>query len=99
LVAAVVPTQLIDAYGGFVGENHTVILEQTASEPALDPEQLARLLATPTVDRHFRCISGATNVSIFELSQLRLPDPVRLRHFLAQGLDMPSAAWKALAEQ
>lgn len=99
LIAAVVPKQLIDAYGGFVGENHIVILEQTASKPVLEPEQLAQLLATPTVDRHFRCISGATNVSIFELSQLRLPDPVRLRCLLAQGLDMPNAAWKALEEQ
>lgn len=98
LVAAAVPKPLIDTYGGFVGENHTVILEQVSSEPALTPEQLAQLLATPTVDRYFRCISGATNVSVFELSQLRLPDPGRLKSLLAQGYDMPSAALKALLE-
>lgn len=99
LVAAAVPTTLIETYGGFVGENHTVILEQVNPEPALTPEQLVQLLATPTVDRYFRCISGATNVSVFELSQLRLPDPKRLRSLLAQGYDMPSAARKAHAEQ
>ncbi|WP_231680763.1 class I SAM-dependent DNA methyltransferase [Ralstonia pseudosolanacearum] len=99
LVAAVVPTALIETYGGFVGENHTVILEQVSSEPALPPEQLVQLLATPTVDRYFRCISGATNVSVFELSQLRLPDPTRLRGLLAQGYDMPTAAHKAHTEQ
>ncbi|WGY70309.1 N-6 DNA methylase [Burkholderia cepacia] len=98
LVAAAVPRPLIETYGGFVGENHTVILEQVSVEPALTPEQLAQLLATPTVDRYFRCISGATNVSIFELSQLRLPDPGRLRSLLARGYDMPSAARKALQE-
>ncbi|MHA6842557.1 HsdM family class I SAM-dependent methyltransferase [Ralstonia pseudosolanacearum] len=99
LVAAVVPMPLLETYGGFVGENHTVILEQVSPEPALTPEQLVQLLATPTVDRYFRCISGATNVSIFELSQLRLPDPKRLRSLLAQGYDMPSAARKAHTEQ
>lgn len=99
LVAAAVPKALIETYGGFVGENHTVILEQVSPDPVLTPEQLAQLLATPTVDRYFRCISGATNVSVFELSQLRLPDPGRLKIFLAQGYNMSSAAHKALQEQ
>lgn len=99
LIAATVPTQLIDSYGGFVGENHTVILEQIVPEPALTPAQLVQLLGTPTVDRYFRCISGATNVSVFELNQLRLPDPRRLRIYLEQGLDMASAARKALEKQ
>lgn len=99
LVAAAVPKTLIETYGGFVGENHTVILEQMSREPALTPEELAQLLATPTVDRYFRCISGATNVSVFELNQLRLPDPGRLKTLLAQGYDMPSAAREALQEQ
>lgn len=99
LVAAAVPKALIENYGGFVGENHTVILEQVSPKPALTPEQLAQLLAAPTVDRYFRCISGATNVSIFELSQLRLPDPGRLKTLLALGYDMHSAAREALREQ
>lgn len=99
LVAATVPAQLIDTYGGFVGENHTVILEQMSLEPALAPHQLVLLLGTPTVDRYFRCISGATNVSVFELGQLRLPDPERLRSFLDQGYDMADAARKALEMQ
>ena len=99
LVAAAVPKSLIETYGGFVGENHVVILEQVSPEPALTPEQLAQLLAAPSVDRYFRCISGATNVSVFELRQLRLPDPGRLKSFLALEYDMPRAARKALQEQ
>ncbi|MFX1737143.1 N-6 DNA methylase [Paraburkholderia sp. A1RI_3L] len=99
LIAAAVPKPLIETYGGFVGENHTVILEQVSPEPALTPELLAQLLATPTVDRYFRCISGATNVSVFELSQLRLPDPGQLRSLLAQGHDMSSAVRKAFHGQ
>lgn len=98
LVAAVVPQTLIETYGGFVGENHIVIIEQVSPEPALTPNQLAQLLATPTVDRYFRCISGATNVSAFELSQLRLPNPSRVKALLDQGYDMLGAAREALQE-
>lgn len=96
LVAAAISEDFLDTYGGFVGENHTVILEQVVLEPALQPNQMAELLGTPTVDRYFRCISGATNVSAFELKQLRLPDPNKLKMHLAQGLDIAEAARRAL---
>lgn len=99
LIAAAVPKLLFDTYGGFVGENHTVILEQVTPDPVLTPELLVQLLTTPAVDRYFRCISGANNVSIFELSQLLLPDPKRLKSFLGQGLDMQSAVHKALQDK
>ncbi|HHQ6629742.1 TPA: HsdM family class I SAM-dependent methyltransferase [Serratia fonticola] len=98
LIAAAVPKELFDTYGGFVGENHTVILEQMTFEPVLEPNQLAELLGTPTVDRYFRCISGATNVSIFELNQLWLPEPSQLKHYLSKGDNMVDAARKALDE-
>lgn len=96
LIAAAVPSTLFDMYGGFVGENHIVILEQVSTEPELTPEQLTQLLATPTVDRYFRCISGANNVSVYELNQLRLPEPGRLKRFLALGYNMNDAVDKAL---
>lgn len=98
LVAAPVPGWVFEAYGGFVGENHTVILEQVQKEPALSPKELAQLLGTPAVDRYFRCISGATNVSVFELNQLRLPLPDRVRQHLAEGHDIATAARMALAQ-
>ncbi len=91
LVAAPVPRQLFEEYGGFVGENHLVVLESTAESPILTPEELAGLLAVPAVDRFFRCISGATNVSAFELGQLSLPDPHRLKQLLKNGLSMSQA--------
>lgn len=92
LVAAVIPKELFGNYGGFVGENHTVILEQVAGKPMLTPRQMAELLSTQIIDRCFRCISGATNVSVFELSQLSLPDPVLLKRFLASGRSVEDAA-------
>jgi len=96
LVAAAVPPTLLKRYGGFVGENHTVVVEQVREDAAVTPEELARLLGTPEVERFFRCISGATNVSSFELSQLALPDPVVLRRLLRAGLSMEDAAKEAV---
>jgi adenine-specific DNA-methyltransferase len=94
LIASPVPKIVYKKYGGFVGENHTVILEATG-EPAVTPDELAELLATRPLDRYYRCISGSSNVSVFELSQLPLPNPKRLRILLTNGLAMEQAALAA----
>jgi len=94
LVAATVSSDIFDTYGGFIGENHVVILEQVTSLPILSPEHLAELLSTYTVDRYFRCISGATNVSAFELNQLALPDPIVLQEALHNGSTWDEAVIK-----
>jgi adenine-specific DNA-methyltransferase len=91
LVAAAVSPGVFDTYGGFIGENHVVIIEAVSDKPALPPTKLAKLLSAHAVDRYFRCISGATNVSAFELNQLALPDPQALREALADGGSMEEA--------
>lgn len=91
LVAAAVSPGVFDTYGGFIGENHVVIIEAVSDKPALPPTKLAKLLSARAVDRYFRCISGATNVSAFELNQLALPDPGVLRESLADGGSMVDA--------
>lgn len=91
LVAAAVSPGVFETYGGFIGENHVVIIEAVGDKPALPPTKLAKLLSTHAVDRYFRCISGATNVSAFELNQLALPDPQALREVLADGGSMDEA--------
>lgn len=96
LVASVVPKKLIDKYGGFVGENHTVILEQVVAKPMLTPKQMAKLLGGNMIDRYFRCISGATNVSAFELKQLPLPDPILLKSCLVKEKCMETASRLAI---
>lgn len=95
LVAAPVLNDFLETYGGFVGENHIVVLEQVDDNAHLGPEELSELLSTSTVDRYFRCLSGATNVSAFELGQVKLPDPVLLRRHLEEGLSMEEAVRKA----
>ena len=83
LIPAPVPSFIYKKYGGFVGENHIVILEQT-DNVTFSPDDMAKILATDAIDNYFRCISGATNVSIFELSELPLPDPVKLKTALGR---------------
>lgn len=91
LVAASVSPGIFKTYGGFIGENHVVIIESVNNKPALPPTKLAKLLSAHVVDRYFRCISGATNVSVFELNQLPLPDPQALRAALVDGVSMDDA--------
>jgi len=99
LVAAAVPQELFKEYGGFVGENHVVILERNRTDAPLTPQQMVELLSCAAVDRYFRCISGATNVSIFELNQLALPDPAKVALSLRTGVPMGQAVLAALADQ
>ena len=91
LVAAAVSPGVFNTYRGFIGENHVVIIEAVADKPALPPTKLAKLLGAHAIDRYFRCISGATNVSAFELNQLALPDPQALREAVANGRSMDEA--------
>jgi adenine-specific DNA-methyltransferase len=94
-VAAAVSPGVFETYGGFIGENHVVILEAVTDKPALPPTKLAKLLGAHVVDRYFRCISGATNVSAFELNQLALPDPQALREAANDGRSMDEAVRSA----
>jgi adenine-specific DNA-methyltransferase len=96
LVGAVISDKFILRHRGYVGENHVVILEQVLPELDFSPQQLLELLETQEVDRYFRCISGSSNVSVFELSQLPLPDPEELKSLLKHGVPIDAAAKKLL---
>lgn len=88
LVAAAVPEAWIAQFGGYVCENHVIVLEPV-SEDAMPPDKLAAVLNTQPVDRVFRSISGASNVAVSELNELLLPDPVRVKRLKggAAGFD------------
>lgn len=91
LVAAAIDQAFVRRHRGYVGENHTVVVERVREDAALSPEEMAQLLSTATLDRYFRCMSGSTNVSLFELNQLALPAPDLLRRQLHVGLSMDEA--------
>lgn len=84
LVAAPVSAAWVVRFGGYVCENHVIVLEPS-SEAALPPEELAAILNTQPVDRVFRAISGASNVAVSELDELLLPDPARLTELRSHG--------------
>lgn len=99
LVGAPVSRELMQKFGGVVGENHVVFLEQTQPKPKLSPSQLAMVLKSDSIDRLFRCISGAVNVSVFELGQLPLPNPEVLARLLRRGISVDKAVRTAFKTQ
>lgn len=84
LIGAEIPEQLLLEFGGVVGENHVLFLEWNDEKVGIPPSLMVDLLSSYSVDRLFRCISGAVNVSIFELDQLPLPDPSILINLLSK---------------
>lgn len=91
LNCAAIPPDLHAQYGGVSGENHVCFLESSSSTPDLTPELLAQILRTNILDRLFRCISGATNVSAYELYQLPLPEIGTVREALSRGIPIEGA--------
>lgn len=91
LVAATVSPRVFKTYGGFIGENHVVIVQAINDRPTISVAKLAELLSVEMIDRYFRCISGSTNVSVFELNQLALPDPAAVVAALSSGKSMEEA--------
>jgi adenine-specific DNA-methyltransferase len=72
LVAAMVDPAVVAQWGGFVTENHTIVLT------AQVPERLGlavALLNTSAVDQRYRRVSGTAAVSVTLLRELDLPAP------------------------
>lgn len=90
LICAAVPRVMQEMHGGVLGENHVNFLV-AKNGTAVAPELVVRILASEPVDRLFRCRSGATNVSVYELAHLPLPDPEIVRTQLAAGVGIDAA--------
>lgn len=90
LVAAAVPEAWVAQFGGYVCENHVIVLEPVHKN-AMAPEKLAAILNTRSVDRIFRAISWASNVAVSELDALLLPDPAHLKHVKSRGVGLDEA--------
>lgn len=72
LIAAMVDPAVVENWGGFVTENHTIVLTSD------DPEKLrtaVALLNTAAVDQRYRRVSGTAAVSVTLLRKLDLPKP------------------------
>lgn len=89
LVAAMVDPAISSRWGGFVSENHTIVLTGD------DPEQLelaVKLLNTAAVDNRYRRVSGTAAVSVTLLRKLDLPAPLLFAAALDESGDAEVAA-------
>lgn len=103
LIGSPLPQHILREYGGVVGENHVIFLLQSLTEAKLSTSQLAEILRSKIIDRLFRCISGAVNVSIYELKHLPMPDPQKLAHALTEFTAIDEAvevafSWTCVAD-
>ena len=82
LIAAMVDPAVVEKWGGFVTENHTIVL--TADGPEKLRTAIA-LLNTAAVDQRYRRVSGTAAVSVTLLRQLDLPEPAAFASALADA--------------
>jgi adenine-specific DNA-methyltransferase len=88
LIVARVAPAVVEEWGGFVTENHTIVL--TAKDiNTLD--LLCVLLNSRAVDERYRRLSGTASISVKLLRTLDLPDPKVLRRALADADDVEAA--------
>ncbi|WP_370640453.1 N-6 DNA methylase [Myxococcus sp. XM-1-1-1] len=92
LIAAPLAPEVLSKFGGFVTENHTLVLlpdENKTASPNLN--LIAQLLGSAAVDAMYRRSSGTASVSVAALRDLPLPWPADLQATLAQGLSFDDA--------
>ncbi len=90
LLPALVPREVLTRYGGFVTENHTIVIRALSAEVRLDV--LCALLSTVAVDQRFRRLSTGSHVSVTTLRRLELPPPERFAALLEKFKDPEVAA-------
>ena len=80
LNAAMVPKRFRDEYsGGFVAENHVIVIEAMAGRPSLPPSTLVKVLNAGATNERFSAVSGSFSVSARLLQRLALPDPATVK--------------------
>lgn len=89
LLAAIVPSTVIKAYGGFVTENHTIAV--VPAKPGAKLDLVCRLLNSAAVDARYRRIAGTASVSVSSLRDLPLPKPEHLLEMLRVTDDFEQA--------
>ena len=89
LVAAFVDPAVYARWGGFVTENHTIVL---VGDRAADVALLCKLLNTAAADVRYRALSGTSAVSVQLLRSLDLPKPDCLKAALKRDADPEKAA-------
>lgn len=99
LVVATLDEATLTAWGGaVVVENHVNVLRCSDPASRLPPALLAALLATSTIDRLYRCLTGSVAVSAYELEALPMPVPEVVERWAQLGAGDLEDAVSALYE-
>lgn len=99
LIAGIASQELVDQYGGYITENHTILIYPASGlEQRVSLETLCALLNCKPVDDRYRQISGSVNISVKLIRQLPLPPPDRLTIKLKSGFDIDTAALESYKE-
>jgi len=94
LIPAVIAPSIFDTHGGFVAENHVIVVFSNR-EDAAEPEMMAKLLGSLEVDRRYRRVAGGSNISTLLLRGLALPRPEILAKAMAETPNFDEAVVKA----
>jgi adenine-specific DNA-methyltransferase len=94
LIAARISPSVLKKWGGFVSENHTLVITG-ADIDTLD--MVCLLLNSAPVDIRYRQLSGTASVSVTLLRGLDLPSPAALKEALGKTKDKDSAIEAAYA--
>lgn len=96
IYCAVVDDKFISNYGAYLCENHVNFLAPTENYSCPDLSLLAQVLNSEPIDEAFRCMSGTTAISKYELSKLPLPDIDDVQQLIKDGLEIDDAVKMAL---
>lgn len=96
LIAGLLPRSIVRTYGGFVTENHTLVVTQIpGTKPKIPLTTLLGVLNSSAVDARYRRVSGTVSISTRVLRELSLPDADTLIQILKEGHSIEVAVTRA----
>jgi adenine-specific DNA-methyltransferase len=98
IYCAFIGKDFVQDYGAYLGENHVNLLVPEGEASSIDLEVLAQVLNSEPVDEAFRCLSGSSAVSKYELSRLPLPDMEYVQKRIVEGFAIGEAVRLGLYE-
>ena len=98
LFSAHICKKFVKSYGGYLGENHVNLIVPRTSTCTADLKLLSKTLNSAPVDAAFRCLSGSSAVSKYELNRLPLPDLAVVKKGLDEGYCIDEAVKNSLYE-
>lgn len=91
IYCALINRDFVQDYEAYLGENHINLLVPEEPSISVNLELLAQVLNSAPIDDAFRCLSGSSAVSKYELSRLPLPDMEDVQKRLDEGFDIGEA--------